>query len=102
MVPASREKQAAEVVDAVDVVGMLMRKEDAVDTADDGRSGPVSTSTLVLSHFRAAQPTSMEQRRPPFFGSAGPQWPHPLPGRGKPLENPQPRIITAAPSSCQI
>ena len=70
------------------------RRRHSASSSCSRRSGEVSTSTRGRAARSAARSTRIEQRRRRFLGSAGSQAPQPLPTRGTPPEEPQPRIVT--------
>ena len=106
--PPLGEEQAAQVVDAVGVVGMLMGIEHAVDPVDAGveellaqvrrgvdedAGGALSLPPVAVSSC-AVRSTRIEQRRRRFFGVFRVATAPAEPGRGTPPEKPQPRMVT--------
>jgi hypothetical protein len=90
--------ERAKIVDAVEMVGMGMGVENAVEIIDTGAelrhmSGLVSTSTRVGVRPSVRRSISSAQRERRFRGSLGSQEPQSLPIRGTPGDGPQPRIV---------
>ena len=94
--PLHVHDEAAEIVDAVDMVGMRMRVEHAVELADPGGKRLLAKVRAGIdqhvgdrrrSEIRCA---SSEQRRRRFFGLLGSQTPQSPPIRGTPGDEPQP------------
>ena len=88
-----------QVVDAVDVVGVRVGEDHAVEQADAGgeelraQVGRWCRSAPGWCRRRSMRSTSSEQRLRRFLGSAGSQAPQSPPIRGTPAEEPQPRMV---------
>ena len=93
------EEHAAQIVDAVRVVGVVVREEHAVERARRARRAAARAYRPACRPARVVRPplpkrsTSSAQRRRRFFGLAGSQAPQTLPTRGTPPEEPQPRRV---------
>ncbi len=98
--PALLEHVAAQIVDAVDVVGMRMRVDDGVDALDrrhqhllaEIRPGVDDDRASWRRSPRCARPVPAQRVRR-FFGLAGSQLPQSPVMRGVPGDEPQPRIV---------
>ena len=95
------EGHAPQIVDAVRVVGVIVRVEHAVDALDARVQQLLAqVGRRIDQHASCARrlpnrSTSSAQRRRRFFGLVGSQAPQTLPTRGTPPEEPQPRIVNA-------
>ena len=89
-----------QVVDAVDMVGVRMGIDHAVEQPDPGgeqlrRAGRAwCRSARAWCRRRSRCSRSSEQRLRRFLGSAGSQAPQSPPIRGTPADEPQPRMVT--------
>ena len=93
------DKERAQIVDAVGVVGMLVgdrtrRRASRPWRREAARAGQAGCRSRPASHrlVRGARPRS-DVRRRRFFGLFGSQSPQPSAGRGTPPEEPQPRMV---------
>ena len=96
--PAHIDREHPQVVDAMGVVGVLMGVEHAVDAIDVRSQQLLAQVRPGIDRARRRPPgpmrsTSSEQRRRRLRGSSGSQAPQPMPIRGTPPEEPQPRIV---------
>ena len=99
---AAVDEQAAQIVDAVRVVGMLVRVEHRVDPIDVGVKQLLAQIRRRVDQDAgdavglARRSTRSEQRRRRFLGLSGSQTPQPSAGRGTPPDEPQPRMVNSA------